>query len=248
MNVERCWQCGNFTAIDTSKLAKGSSKGRRFCSECVDKFEEERSDVKNKYIELKVLVTLERALRIIERQQTISLIMDNYYDAYQIVSEFFISDSKKFDSAHEVATCIELLRNKIKVKAQYAIGRKKVDFLLPDLKVALEIDGGMHRFKVGKDSQRDTFILNELNKNEKGWEIIRIPTSLVEKDVTKLVPTIKILYKEKQNLRRKYNGFIPTYYSRTNKMAQIEALNGILPEREIEEMKKETLCKEEYCG
>ncbi len=37
--------------------------------------------------------------------------------------------------------CIELLRSQIKVKTQQRIGRKRVDFILPDMKVVLEIDG-----------------------------------------------------------------------------------------------------------
>lgn len=246
MIITRCWYCDSFLPKDEAFLAQGSSKGRLFCEECKEEFELQREETKATYISHKVEVTLERAIRIIEKQQTLSLRMDQYKDAFEVVAEFYRQDSTRFDSAHEVATCIELIKNEIKVKTQYRIGRKRVDFLLPDKKVVLEIDGNMHKFKVGKDSQRDIFILNELNKDDKGWEIIRIPTSLIEKDISKLVYTIDRLYKERQELRRKYNGFIPSYYSRSNRMAHIAALNGIISDKEIDAMKKDTLTDEEY--
>lgn len=245
MQIVTCWHCGEFLAADTTVIAAGSSGGRKFCPECKELFETKREETKRKYIQYKVEVTIERALRLIEKQDSCSFRMDEYYDASAVVTDLFRKDSTKFDSAHEVIACIELIRNLIKTKTQQRIGRKKVDFLLPDLKVVLEIDGNLHDFKIGKDSQRDIFILNELNKDDKGWEIIRIPTSLIEKDITKLVPSIKVLYKKRQELRRKYNGFIPPYYSRHNKIAQVEALKGASDDFELKELEKDVLREEE---
>lgn len=245
MQIVRCWQCGEFITKDVSELAKGSSKGRLFCPECKNLFEKTREDTKQEYIRLKTLVTLERAMRIIEKQARLNVNTDDYFEPFEVVSEFLKKDSTKFESAHEIVACMELLRNEVHVKAQQSVGRKRIDFILPDLKVALEIDGGLHKFQIGKDSQRDIYVLNELNKNEKGWEIVRIPTSMIEKDITKLMPAIKAIYKEKQELRRKYNGFIPSYYSRSNKMAHIAALNGILSDKELDVLTKETLSSEE---
>ena len=245
MKIRRCWYCDGYTTTDVGQVAKGSSKGRIFCPDCKEKFEAERAENKRLYIAQKVEVTLERAIRILEKQQNLKFDFDLYYEPFVVVSDFFRKDPLKFESAHEVVACVELLRNEIKVKTQQRVGRKRIDFILTDLKVALEIDGGLHRFSIGKDSQRDVFILNELNKDGKGWEIVRIPTSFIEQDVSKLVPAIKTMYSEKQKLRRKYNGFIPTGYSKSNKMAHLSALNGVLPDYEVEEMIKDTILEEE---
>lgn len=246
MKITRCWYCGEFTTTDEALVAKGSSRGRLFCLDCKGKFESKRTANKELYIAQKVEVTLERAIRILEKQQNLKFDFDLYYEPFIVVSDFFRKDPLKFESAHEIAACVELLRNEIKVKTQQNVGRKRVDFILTDLKVALEIDGGLHRFSIGKDSQRDVFILNELNKDEKGWEIVRIPTSFIEQDISKLVPAIKTMYSEKQKLRRKYNGFIPSGYSKSNKMAHLSALNGVLPDYEIETMVKDTVSEEEF--
>ncbi|EKA0857757.1 hypothetical protein ONF04_003030, partial [Listeria monocytogenes] len=83
--------------------------------------------------------------------------------------------------------------------------------------------------------------LNTLNKSEHGWEIIRIPTRFIEQNIRRLVPAIKALYKERQELRNKHNGFIPSYYSRTNKMSHISAIKGVASDNEIEVMEQEVL-------
>ncbi|MBC1230538.1 DUF559 domain-containing protein [Listeria booriae] len=241
MQLVRCWECNGYISREAAVHFRELSGGRNLCVECQQQYRQKIEQTKQEYIGYKIEVTLERAIHLIEKQEKCSMRMEEYLDAYEAVSEFFRNDSNKFDSAHEVMACIELLRNGVKVQAQQKIGRKRVDFILPDLKVVLEIDGGLHRFKVGKDSERDVFILNTLNKDDSGWEIIRIPTKLIGVNIRQLLPAIKALYKERQDLRKRHDGFIPSYYSRTNRMAHVSALKGVFPNHEIEDMEHDTL-------
>ncbi|HFQ6077827.1 TPA: endonuclease domain-containing protein [Listeria monocytogenes] len=241
MNLVRCWECGQYISQEASVHFRDLSGGRNLCVECQHKYRQKIEEKKKEYIAHKIEATLERAIHLIEKQEQCSMKMEEYLDPYNTVAQFYRNDSSKFDSAHEVMACIELLRSQIKVKTQQRIGRKRVDFILPDMKVVLEIDGGHHRFRIGKDSERDVFILNTLNKSEHGWEIIRIPTRFIEQNIRRLVPAIKALYKERQELRNKHNGFIPSYYSRTNKMSHISAIKGVASDNEIEVMEQEVL-------
>ncbi|KRN03210.1 hypothetical protein FD00_GL000552 [Liquorilactobacillus mali KCTC 3596 = DSM 20444] len=131
---------------------------------------------------------------------------------------------------------IELVHERIKSKTQFKIGRRRVDFLIPSLHVALEIDGKLHEFKVVKDSNREIEIMKNLNKQMGGsWEVIRIPTKYIETNIKQLGKAIAALYNSRQSERKKNNGFLPTNWSKTNKIAQINALSN------IEDQTKETI-------
>lgn len=212
-----CWRCSSFF------VGKGL-KEREYCASCHDSFLEEDNELMDKYLEMKTRIMWRRALNNLEKQ---NLDMDDYFNESQFVLELALSDYNKFRSSPEMMVAMELLRKGIKSYSEYRVLRYRVDFLLPDLKVVLEIDGRLHDFKVKKDSDRDVAILSELNKEESGWEILRIPTKYIEQNVKQLVPAIKELYKERQRLRRKHNGFLPTYYSRHDTAQQLKAFKSI---------------------
>ena len=213
-----CWYCGNDIEHEYEK-----PHNRLFHPECYQKFQIERDKQLNEYLKLKTEIMYERALRDMEKQDHICLA--DYYDEAQLVHDMAIADFNKFQSSDEMMTAMELVRMRVKAKVQFKLGRRRIDFLLPELKVALEIDGSLHKFKVVKDSQREIEILNKLNENDSGWDVIRIPTELIEQNLTKLVPAIKALYKKRQQLRKDNSGFIPLYWSRTNTMSQALAVN-----------------------
>jgi len=213
-----CWQCGNLT------VAKVSRKERVYCDGCKEEFESERKEMLNQYLGLKMEVMWQRAVNHLERQ---NVNMNHYYDEAQYVRELAQSNYNKFQSSAEMITAMELLRQKVKTKLQRKILNYRVDFFLPELKVVLEIDGRLHDFKVKKDSKRDMKILNELNNEDIGWEIIRIPTEHIETNVKQLIPAIKVLYNEKQRLRRKNAGFIPAWFSKHSMTEQRELTKSI---------------------
>lgn len=220
-SVVTCWYCGREMVSLSSKASL-----RPFHPDCQLKFQQERDKDKNEYIKLKAEVMFERALREIEKQD--SVYISDYYDEAELVHSMAKTDPTKFQSSDEMIAAMELVRNRIKTKVQFKVKRRRVDFLLPELNVALEIDGALHRFKIQKDSDREIEIMNNLQKEFGGnWEVIRIPTNLIEKKLSSLVPAVKALYAKRQELRKENGGFLPSYWNRTNKLSQIKALKGI---------------------
>lgn len=94
---------------------------------------------------------------------------------------------------------IELLKRGYKVQHQVKIFDYRVDFIIPELKAVLEIDEPLfHRDKQEKEQIRDSVIESKLGK---GWNVVRVKTDMINKNVTRLVPGIKavIRYRERKN-------------------------------------------------
>lgn len=219
--IADCWYCHE--PLVSSKWAW---RNRAFHEDCFELYEEKRDKDKEEYVRLKVEMMYERALRMMEKQDNLK--MNLYKEAAEAVYELAKRDSTKFASSAEMVAAMELINNRVKIKIQYPVNRRRIDILIPDWKVALEIDGSLHQYRIGKDSKRTIEILGELNKEESGWEVIRIPTKYIEANVSQLVPAIKTLYNERQQLRKENGGFIPSYYSRHNRSEQLIALEGIV--------------------
>lgn len=220
MDKRICWNCNESYEYFYRERSK-----RALCETCSEKHEKDHKELLENYATLKMRVMADRALRRIEYQKKINI--EEYREPYEVVLEMALKNHNKFQSSHEMIATMELLRNRVHTKLQYPVGRKKVDMLLPTMKVALEIDGKLHDFKTLKDSKRDTEILNELNQDGSNWEIVRIPTKYLEQNVSQLIPAIKAIYAEKQRLRRKHGGFLPTYFSKGNSENHIDLLKGV---------------------
>lgn len=207
--VTECWRCDE----EIAHVRKNSSN-RTFCENCEEKYFAEKEEKLERYVELKVDLMFERALRNMEKQE---MPMHEYKEASEVVHEFARKDSTKFDSTPEMMAAIELLKNEVPIKAQYKMKRHRIDILIPSMKVALEIDGYMHKYQVLKDSVRDVDLVEEFGV---GWEVVRIPTKHIEQKLSRLIPAIKAIYNEKQKLRRKNGGFIPVSFSKRDKELQ----------------------------
>ena len=105
------------------------------------------------------------------------------------------SNLDAFDSADEIIAAIILISNGVRVRPQYKVGAYQVDLLMPDLKIALEIDGIYHAGKRYKESARDKEIKATLGE---GWEVVRIGTKHIEENAEKLLPAIQALKEFKQ--------------------------------------------------
>ena len=91
-----------------------------------------------------------------------------------------------FQSINEILVALELTRLKIKAKHQASVCNYRVDFLLVDFKVILEVDSLFHNKE--KDQKRDEFIKSKIGTE---WEIIRVDGELLKKNLRRLVPGIK---------------------------------------------------------
>lgn len=202
-----CWKC------DTPVyLLSPTPILRVFCPECKEEYKREKEQTLEQYIQLKIKVMHERALRFLEKQEAQ---LYKYKEASEAVLGFALSNPDKFGSSHEMIAAMELIRHGIRTKMQQKIAGHRVDFMLPDLKVILEIDGHMHKYHKLKDSKRDITLRNELGND---WEVIRIPTKYLEQNAGALIKAIKELYQFKQNMRKKNNGIIPDWYSDREKL------------------------------
>lgn len=118
-----------------------------------------------------------------------------------------------FDSKEEIIAAIELVKHKIKARHQVKMGIYKIDFVLPDEKVVLEIDGRIFHTENTRDKEslRDGLIIANLGP---GWEVIRITDDLINANPFQVVNAIKKVKSKRAELREKHGGLLPDDYSR----------------------------------
>ena len=92
---------------------------------------------------------------------------------------------------------IRYFSSKSTICCDRAIFNYSIDFVIPEYKVALEIDGRPFHGKDHADKQRkrDEVIIWKLGED---WEIIHIDTDNINANVTKLVPAIKAVLKSRK--------------------------------------------------
>ena len=188
----KCWICGSHDVVGHLTVKDGSfveaphqERWRCYCKECKKKTETEYDAIKEEYVRLKKEVMFENAIETLECQ---SINIYDYREAIDAVHDYIRSNPDKFDSSYEVIAAIILIHNKVQCKPQAAIGRYRVDFMLPDEYVILEIDGERHKNNKYRDSERDREIKEELGEF---WEIIRIDTDLLKTNAKELVRAIR---------------------------------------------------------
>lgn len=195
-----CWDCGKpatkarlllnpFGSYeDLSKSKKEISGHQRcYCDECFEKHNRKIAEEHEEWLRLKRSRLFENAIDKLERQ---NIDFTEYKEAIKTVEEYNLTNPDKFDSASEIIAAIILIHNHIHIKPQYKIEKYQVDFLLPDDKVVLEIDGVTHKLKTAKDAVRDDFIRYTLGKE---WQVVRIPAEELNKNATKLIKGIEAI-------------------------------------------------------
>lgn len=201
----KCWICGKENAEASRNLSKLDKHGinifidneaqRMYCQECLEKKYEQRSEDIKEYVRLKKKLMFEKAVNKLEHQD---MYFEELREAIEVVREALENDNDKFDSSEEVMSAIILIDNEIHIKPQYKIGKYQVDFLIPDWNVVLEIDGERHSHRKQYDRDRDKKILEILGKE---WEIIRIPTTFINKHARELPKAIcSVRYMRRNNI------------------------------------------------
>lgn len=104
-----------------------------------------------------------------------------------------------FSSTEEIMVALELIRRGVKAYHQVKIFDYRVDFLLPDLKVALEVDGRIYH---GKDKEKTQLMRDEVICYKLGpsWQVIHIDTENINTNVTHLLKAIRgvMAYRERK--------------------------------------------------
>jgi very-short-patch-repair endonuclease len=111
-----------------------------------------------------------------------------HFEKYEKAIKMAKGRAEKYASIPEAMVAIELLKNKHRVIPQQRVGKYRVDFVLPDEKKAIEVDGELyHRNK--RNDGREGIIQLTLGLD---WKIIHIPAELIAKDIRKLEKAINI--------------------------------------------------------
>jgi very-short-patch-repair endonuclease len=134
-----------------------------------------------------------------------------YVKAIELVKSNLYKDHW-FDSTEEIMAAIELLHNKVKLRHQVKFGRYRVDFVLPDYKAILEVDGVLfHNASTRKKEEvRDNSIILSLGAE---WEVIRISDKLINQNITRLLPAITNILKQRRDYRKTFKGSLPKWYN-----------------------------------
>lgn len=216
-----CWECKKEikeNARQENKYYRGGSfislpkkKGRWYCQECWNQHNQLLDAERKEYGRLKKRLMFERAISAIED----NLDIYEYQEAIADMAEYVEEHPDKFDSSQEMIAAMMLAANGIHVKMQYKVNRYRVDLFIPELCIALEVDGDRHNGAKAeiRDSKRDTEIRKVLGEE---WEIIRVPTELIEQNPERLLEAIIKAKQERQRLRAKNNGELPYNYSRVD--------------------------------
>jgi len=199
----RCQYC------DKEVMSLSYIRGNNYtCKGC--KVENYLSDKENRQ-ESNKAVKEKKLINAIDRIAKHTNDIDKYDRAIRIIKSYLHRDGW-FDSTEEIMVAIELCKRKVKFNHQVEFGRYRVDFLLPEQKIILEVDGTLFHTEKTREKEmiRDNLIVLNLGAE---WEVIRITDDDINSNVTKLIPALKRVKEKRQKLREKNDGLLPDWYS-----------------------------------
>lgn len=155
---------------------------------------------------------LEVAIKRINKQAGTKI--NEYSKAIEIVKSKLYND-RWFDSTEEIMVALELIRKKIKARHQVKMGIYRLDFVLPEEKIVLEVDGTIFHTERTKEKEdtRDNIIILNFGPD---WEVVRITDELINQNVRRLVPAIRAVRDKRQKIRKANDGQLPDWYSNRN--------------------------------
>lgn len=165
--VKCCGEC-SVSKYDNTKVY--------ICTKC-------KAKEKQSYRELRKARAFQRAVRKMKSSPTTRKLFSQYSGAIEEVHAM-IENGVKFDSAEEILVAIQLTKDKIPFVTQKEIAGHKVDFLIADMKIVLEVDGVLYHTDELRDNEIDNQIKNSLGVD---WEVIRIS----DENVNFYYPAIK---------------------------------------------------------
>ena len=199
-----------------------SVHSRQFCPKCMEEHLREHQELVEEYAKIKLQIMHEIALRKLEKSYS-AYDFREYDEAIEAVAEMEKIKPEAFLSSEEILTAIILYHEDWFFKINYKILQYKVDFYIPDEKIILEIDGGLHDLEKrrAKDGRRDIELREELGSE---WEIIRVSSSYVCKYPKEFCDGILELARKQREIRKKHGGILPQNYSKSVKAYYEEVL------------------------
>ena len=184
-----CNHCGKL--VQRTSYTRGRKYTCKLCKGIVESIEKPETAVKKE----------ERFARAVNRIKAIVNNFDDYQKATETVYKT-LHRSGWYGSTEEIMVAIELLQKGVRTIHQQKVSRYHVDFVLPEYKVLLEIDGRpFHNDStLQREGMRDGLILALMGSD---WEMIRIDTGKINKDITKLLPSIIAILESRKEARRR---------------------------------------------
>ena len=139
--VDRCFCCG-----EEFKNTQGSTYRPR-CNTCIEKDTERLNDIALEVAKLRMQLMHEKAIHKIETCRNAFLYRD-ILDSIVAIEEMERLKPESFNSASEIVAAIGLYHEGFFFKINHKILTYSIDFYMPDEKICLEIDGGMHDKKM----------------------------------------------------------------------------------------------------
>lgn len=147
----------------------------------------------------------------VKRMQAVCSHWDAYSNACEKIHKKLHTNGW-FQSTEEIMVAIELVQKNVKARHQVQFGRYRVDFVLPDEKILLEVDGKMYHNESTKKKEiiRDNLILINLGPS---WEMIRIGDDMINENISRLVGAVRKLKEKRKVIRSMHGGIIPDWYN-----------------------------------
>ena len=154
--------------------------GKHACLICGKEFESGKTTVyacdecERKIKLIKKMEMVDKAQKELEKQKCRTRNLKSKLDmsAYaNSVKERVVNGIDSFSSMPEAIVAIQMDRIKLKYRTQVDIAGKKVDFVIPEIKIILEIDGELYHTDENKAFLRDRQIMNSVGEE---WEIVHI--------------------------------------------------------------------------
>ena len=115
----------------------------------------------------------------------------------------------KFSSLQEAMVAIQLEKQNIKYESQKVINGKTVDFLLPELKIILEIDGELYHTDENQEFLRDRQIMRGIGEK---YEIVHIEADSVPRYTWNLKESLPYIVEERKEQRIFRDSRCDTYF------------------------------------
>jgi very-short-patch-repair endonuclease len=198
-----CLICGEEIASISykheAKYVCNKCKTEKFFSEKAEKLDEGKSK-KDKNFD-----------NAVKRIRKISPTLGGYETAIEKIHKNLYRDGW-FQSTEEIMVAIQLVKENVKARHQVQFGRYRADFVLPDEKIVLEVDGITfhNNYTAQKEKTRDSLITLALGPE---WEVIRITDQMINTNITRLISAMRKARDHRKLLRNQNSGEIPEWYS-----------------------------------
>ena len=199
-----CHKCG--AEVPVWRYESGT---KYTCKKCKAEERMIAADTRKEQDHITRTAKLDKAINRIKAHGTYA----KYENAISAARQMIDDGGHIFDSTEEIETAIILLAEGINFRHQVRFGKRYIaDFVLDDLKVVLEIDGDIFHgeSKLEKQQIRDDLIIAALGQE---WEIVRIKTSALNQNITKLPKALKAVLKKREMYRRINKGQLPEWYN-----------------------------------